>query len=654
MKKLIKVLFAIFGFMVLSAGTAVSAQDFYGEGNVLIAVDMASYEENGDVKYNEGTFGKIVWGDDAPEGESTRPAFNNKKYKVPDDVVALKAEDYEITEKYKVGQKLFYTYYRADDPDIDRVYSIEKGLLPEELFDENGNRLFLIADSCVGTRNGKTVYSYYCEKDKNGGVHPCCDFLEIECIKVTDHMTLWRYTGNACSTRTGFDPKDYVGAVELTQDEIDYITDSAHMAFTKEAGIFGDPRELDKKCDRDGKLACVVLDLEELTPLLAGVFADDDKVRMQFDCLRLNVNVLSDRFDMKKHGISSYLKSRHTIFHEFNHYIMYGKMNDYGMYNSSIWLGEAFAQYAAALFVGTEDMNGVYSDDIKNNMSIMRVMPGLLWDYYGLGSYVNYIMSSYSISHYFLRYIEYQTTGEINGRLWTEYISSVDPNKALIGDTLSKFLVEKTGEDIDAWMAQFMAALVVGADEGIYRFGSKSDTEANKVNYNHFLRDSKSYGTLPSFDNDCKSIELLQKFRANNFYAVQGGGTTYAFQKNGGGKIAITGADDRWYFFAVNMDIPDKPTSIRKSDLNGNTGYEYVYISENIEKIGAGTFKNCKKLDLIIMHDSVKKIGKNAFKGIKKNAQFKIIASEEDYKRIVKLIKKSGVSKKTRFLRADK
>ena len=37
-----------------------NAQDFYGEGNVLIAVDMGEYKENDAVSYPEGTMGTLV------------------------------------------------------------------------------------------------------------------------------------------------------------------------------------------------------------------------------------------------------------------------------------------------------------------------------------------------------------------------------------------------------------------------------------------------------------------------------------------------------------------------------------------------------------------------------------------------------------------
>ncbi|MBO4830837.1 MAG: hypothetical protein J5569_00005, partial [Oscillospiraceae bacterium] len=65
-------------FLTLVFGLALTAkaQDFYGEGNVLIAVDIAPYAENEYVDYPEGTMGTLRWGEDAEEGESTREAFN--------------------------------------------------------------------------------------------------------------------------------------------------------------------------------------------------------------------------------------------------------------------------------------------------------------------------------------------------------------------------------------------------------------------------------------------------------------------------------------------------------------------------------------------------------------------------------------------------
>ena len=70
---------------------AALAQDFYGEGNVLIAVDMGPYAENEAVSYPEGTLGTLVWGPDAASGENTRDAFNAHTYTVSPDVTPPRA-----------------------------------------------------------------------------------------------------------------------------------------------------------------------------------------------------------------------------------------------------------------------------------------------------------------------------------------------------------------------------------------------------------------------------------------------------------------------------------------------------------------------------------------------------------------------------------
>ena len=62
---------------------------------MLIAVDMAPYAENEKVDYPDGTMGTLVWGEDAPEGESTREAFNNRHYEVDPEVAPVLAPNYE-------------------------------------------------------------------------------------------------------------------------------------------------------------------------------------------------------------------------------------------------------------------------------------------------------------------------------------------------------------------------------------------------------------------------------------------------------------------------------------------------------------------------------------------------------------------------------
>ena len=91
--------------------------------------------------------------------------------------------------------------------------------------------------------------------------------------------------------------------------------------------------------------------------------------------------------------------------------------------------------------------------------------------------------------------------------------------------------------------------------------------------------------------------------------------------------------------------------SLGKNALKGNKTVREVVIGKDVTTICAGAFKNCSNLELIELTGSVKKIYKNAFKGIAKNARFVIEASEEDFARIVQLLKDSGVSDTVTFER---
>ncbi len=91
--------------------------------------------------------------------------------------------------------------------------------------------------------------------------------------------------------------------------------------------------------------------------------------------------------------------------------------------------------------------------------------------------------------------------------------------------------------------------------------------------------------------------------------------------------------------------------SIGKNALKGNKTVREVVIEKDVTTICTGAFKNCSNLELIELTGSVKKVYKNAFKGIAKNARFVIEASEEDFARIVELLKASGVSDTVTFER---
>ncbi len=140
------------------------------------------------------------------------------------------------------------------------------------------------------------------------------------------------------------------------------------------------------------------------------------------------------------------------------------------------------------------------------------------------------------------------------------------------------------------------------------------------------------------------------------------------------GKTVVTVKEERQYAMSVNgrvklmslktdgekVTIPESievdgvtrvVKVIGKNALKGNKTIKEVVIRKNITTICTGAFKNCKNLELVKLTGSVKKIYKNAFKGIAENAKFVIEASEEDFERIVELIKKSGVSDTVTFER---
>ena len=76
-----------------------------------------------------------------------------------------------------------------------------------------------------------------------------------------------------------------------------------------------------------------------------------------------------------------------------------------------------------------------------------------------------------------------------------------------------------------------------------------------------------------------------------------------------------------------------------------------VKLGDNITKISKNAFKGDKNLEHIELTDSIESIAKNAFKGIAKDAVFTIkAASEEEFNRIVDLIKKSGVGENVTFV----
>ena len=550
---------------------AALAQDFYGKGNVLIAVDMAPYAENEAVSYPEGTLGTLQWGEGAPTGVSSRPAFNAHPYTVSPDVTLPQAPDYAIETTYTVGQKVLFPYYRADAPEYAGDYWISADAFPPEVFAPGAPR-FLTHSSCVKTEGGETWYKMPYEIVQDGAAHACADFLEIECVAVTEHSTVWQYTGTAYSNRTGFDPDDYVGAVELTAEEIQYFNDTCDEAYTVQGQVYGDPRWEDRRGDCDGKAAYVVLDLSTLEPKAAAFYSEANTDLAGFDCLAIGANMLPGR-----RGANAWQAAEDfytgTLTHELNHYIVSGCI---GHENErwSMWVGEALAQ-SAIYAVRPESTDYLaYRSHITDYSSRLRVIPGMLWgDQYHV-KYPAYNYMAYTLGPHFLRYIERETTGQADGRLWTNYFAQRTPEGSITGAELNGYLTETTGEGLDAWMARFIAAAVVGAQDGSYCMGEASVTAEHRVDPYVFFRPWEEYGTGLSFDGAAENaIRDVISFNYN-ITAVAGGGTAYAWRNDAGGKIAVTGADDRWRFFAVDMDLP------------GERGVIDIASAEELAKIG--------------------------------------------------------------------
>ena len=186
-----------------------NAQDFYGEGNVLIAVDMGAYAENENVSYPKGTMGKLVWGADAPVGESTRAAFDNRKYD-PANASPVKAPGYRTEITYAVGDRLLLPYIGIEDSDTVDIADLK--------LDKLGARI-------------------YTGEPSSDQLDPFADYLVIECVAVTEHSTIWQYTGEAYSSRPGFDIQVYGDAIGLTENEICFFTDTCDKAYEKEAEV---------------------------------------------------------------------------------------------------------------------------------------------------------------------------------------------------------------------------------------------------------------------------------------------------------------------------------------------------------------------------------------------------------------------------------
>ncbi|MCR5452092.1 MAG: leucine-rich repeat domain-containing protein [Lachnospiraceae bacterium] len=140
-------------------------------------------------------------------------------------------------------------------------------------------------------------------------------------------------------------------------------------------------------------------------------------------------------------------------------------------------------------------------------------------------------------------------------------------------------------------------------------------------------------------DTDYQTFCLNDNEKTVSVYSIYNNDTAFSasFQKIitvGGKKYAINAIGD----YALD-------------NTNGSSGLRSVTMHSGITSIGKEAFKGAKNLKTIKIKGKITSVGKNAFNGINKKAVFKIKASAADYKKIVSLIKKSGVTKTVTFKR---
>ena len=545
---------------ILCGTQQVQAQDFYGQGNVLIAVDMSPYAENDDAVCREGTMGTLIWGDDAPEGVSTRPDFSFSTYTVPEDIVLPVAPEYEAVTKYHTGQKVILPIFRQDDPDYCGTAEISKDDFPAEVFEDPG-RLFLYSPYYMKTVGDDVSFQIDFEKTEDGTIHPSCDFIELECVGISEYSTIWLYTGTVYSNRTGFDKNDYGEAPVLTDAGIALFEEICDSVYTREKTVFGDPACEDLNGDSDGKFACVIVQTNPFAG--AACYNPYNTIFCSFDSLFFKLESLDDYppdGEINREILEGYIS------HELSHYI--GSTLTGYLKNYSKCVVEYFGQFAVLKVFPDE------KEHLKNNLlftkieaSKLRMIPGMLHNSGYDEDYSAYESSYYGLGAFFLEYVEREACGRSDGSFWAGFYAEFSPDVFITPDDqddpdlylsqihLDRYLKRTTGTGLEDWIARFMAAVVTGAKDGPDSCGAESYLTHNGLDIYSFLRSYEEYGIDVSLL-DPAVVEQINQ-RGLTLKAVKGGGTTYAYYNEAGGKIAITGADDDWYFFAVDMDIPD-------------------------------------------------------------------------------------------------
>jgi arabinoxylan arabinofuranohydrolase len=174
------------------------------------------------------------------------------------------------------------------------------------------------------------------------------------------------------------------------------------------------------------------------------------------------------------------------------------------------------------------------------------------------------------------------------------------------------------------------------SNEVINKDGSKTKTE-EKTNKDGSTTQTKT--TIAKSGAVTKIVATTKKAGkevATETYKVKGGKATLSKEATNSKNVTV-GAT------VTAAGKTFKITSIGANAFKNNKKITTVTLGKNVTKIGKNAFMNAKKLKTVIIKGKVTKIEKNAFKGIKKKATFKV--PKKQYKKISKLIKKSGAKK---------
>jgi hypothetical protein len=159
------------------------------------------------------------------------------------------------------------------------------------------------------------------------------------------------------------------------------------------------------------------------------------------------------------------------------------------------------------------------------------------------------------------------------------------------------------------------------------------------VTKNSFVTTAKGKATIKN------SVKNADKSETVKLYSVKADGTlkleSYVTSKT---KIRVP---EKVTFDGVTYEV----NTIAKKAFAGDENLEKVTIGKNISIIGTGAFSGTANLKTVVIEGgNITKISPDAFKDIDPDASFIIKADKTAFKKLVKRIKKSGVSENANFV----